>query len=397
MKITTLLTRAASVVAALGDSVAVAPRAASPSPRPCAYCGPPPCDMKPIPFGNPGLQSGRLAPWVVDYDDAEPLTNFSVVHYPQREEQYAVRIDTYINRYSEFQPKLWQVGPFGLCRTYRYRISFAYKVLKSFPETFLFVGPQNADPRSPTGQENLHGIEVPTNVTGNWQQASGSCGVHFAESMAFQVNTFFERSANPPRPGPSVLVDNITMVPVASLVNASCPFEPAPLANSHFQTGALAPWTAIDAGPSVTYAIVNATADDGQPYALRITVSNSSDVEPQLEHGITSVCLGWVYVFELQYNVVTALATNPDGDYNTYTLYMVGCFGVNRTTGVDNGFDTGPARFNTTGPGTIKMMCRFRHNGPALFRFVFFWYYPGYGIVDILGLSARLATADDFN
>jgi hypothetical protein len=122
--------------------------------------------------------------------------------------------------------------------------------------------------------------------------------------------------------GPSVLVDNLAMVPVANLATATCPHPPAPLANSHFETGRLAPWIVPPASLQgfLNYSIVPATLSENQSYVLRFTCSNTTySPGPVIQYPLAIYALG-TYVLELTYSVVKSAGMPPNPANDNYRL-----------------------------------------------------------------------------
>jgi hypothetical protein len=381
----------------LGSAASLDVHAISASPTTCGFCGPPPCTARPMAIQNAGFQSGQLAPWTVDYGDHESLTNFSVVQVapPNR----ALRVDSYVHHFEyDGQPFLEQHN-LTLCPTNQYNMTFDYQVLKSYPGSYI-----NADVllRAESEREpgfGVGGASVPSNVTTRgWQHAHGLVNNYYLQDVFVAINVEVDGQAPRNMDGPVVLVDNVAVRPIKSLIDPQCPRAPGPLTNNHFQAGNLAPWKVLSIEPELSsFSVVSDSSSDGQPHALRVQyISNSSGIEVNLHYPFNATCLGYVYVFELAYNVITPMLAPVYDDAYFYLSYMPGCGAVNATK-AQTGTTEGNLPFNVTGPGTIKTMCRMRHNDLAVYKMSLDISYPGSNAtVDFLGLNVRFATATDF-
>jgi hypothetical protein len=287
----------------------------------------------------------------------------------------------------------------SLCPTNEYRISFNYQVLKPFPTSYIQVGVIYPDAQSHDDYASLGQVEALANATTNgWQHASGLFNDTAApRDVIVDITLGIEQSPPQNTPGPVILVDNVAVEPVKSLIAPGCPHAPAPLTNNRFQSGQLAPWEIVFDDPSSTnYSVVAGSHGDAQTHALRLQyLQNATGVQVTLAYPVGSVCLGFVYVFEFEYNVIQPMPPPSADGQNSYNIIMPRCQGVNATKQFT--FPNVPLLFSVTGRGSITNMCRMRHNDAALYKIYLETNYPGTGaVVDILGVTARLATAADF-
>jgi hypothetical protein len=388
---TALLLVIATVLVAHNNAAVVVPeevRSASPT-----YISLPPCSATALPIVNPGFDSGELSPWELIYPRplSPRLTNYTVVPRPQLPDNYALRIDEYPAGYKP-QPYINQ-GNFVICRGWQYRVAGDYKVLQAIPGASVLLGP-SAHFQSDLAATCLD--QVSLNETGTtWLNTSVLCDFLTDTEVPFAVRIF--GSVKPgSAEGPSVLVDNLSMVPVKSLVAPSCPREPDKLVNGHFQTGELAPWQVTIFQEDLTYAIVPSNTGFNSSYALRFTYNASATEDgPHITHNFGPVCYGYVYLFEVEYNVITPVQVASNPPYpNQWQRYMDFCVPFN-VSGQQYGPKKGPLMWGQAGRGTIKTLCRVLNYGSQVFDLQFSTYNTGPAVVDILGLNVRLATTAD--
>ena len=371
------------------ENAAPAP-AAHPRASP-TYVGPS-CSVTALPIVNPGFQTGSLSPWgVYNPNETEVLTNFSVVQEPVFETPPAwrLRVAQYEQESTYSQPRLQQAD-LPICPCWQYSVSFEYLVERGYPQSELTVGP--------TGNQELAAAQVQFDEpTMGWLQASALCNVTFVSSVNMDIG--LSTNYQPPAggtDGPIVLVDNVSMTPVQSLIAPGCPHEPAPLANANFASGALAPWVLNTTSGLAQAEVVATDPGEGQPYALRIGW-NQTTVGPTILHPVKEVCMGYVYIYELAFNVVKPLVPASKYDQSAYYFLMDGCQGVGPKGGnIGQGYGNLP--IEQPGPVSLKYLCRHTSNGAAQFKMYFALYYYESGlvdvVVDILSLSVRLATTD---
>jgi hypothetical protein len=363
-------------------------RSASPT-----YISLPPCSATALPIANPGFDSGKLGPWKLIYPRplSPRLTNYTVVPRPHISGGYALRIDEYPAAYKP-QPYINQ-GNFAVCPGYQYRVAGDYQVVQAIPGALLLLGP-SAHYEADLAESCLGEVYLNETST-SWLNTSILCDFLTNTEVPFAVRIF--GYVKPGKPyGPSVLVDNLSMVPVKSLVAPTCPEEPGKIANGHFQTGELAPWQVTTGPGELTYAIVPSNTGFNSSYALRFTYNASATEDgPQITHNFGPVCYGYVYVFEVEYNVITPVKVVPNPKYpNQWQRYMDFCVPFN-VSGHQYGPKKGPLQWDRAGRGTIKTLCRILDYGTKLFDLQFSTYDSGPAVVDILGFNVRLATTDD--
>jgi hypothetical protein len=214
-----------------------------------------------------------------------------------------------------------------LCNGYQYQIGFDYKVIRAFSTSQIVVGGNTLDP----GERGLAYAYVPANVTADWQHHTFLNDIREVTSLDLTVVLQGTYRPKVNMSGASVLMDNFTMTPVKWLIAAGCPYEPAPMANTHFQTGQLAPWQVLPGPGGWNASEVPGSPGDNQSYALRLaSLDNGSGLSFTLLYPIQNVCLTSAYVFELAYNVIVP-ANQPSGTgFNGWVLKIPGCESVTR-------------------------------------------------------------------
>ena len=378
-------------LAAFGHAAAVVPQPVARSEP--SYVRLPNCSPTPLALQNAGFQSGHLAPWVLvpTQQGKYPLpTNFTVETLPGTLSDDVLRIDAYVTTYRYDQPYLNQSG-LTLCNGYQYQIDFDYQVVRAYPTAYILVGGSTLDEQ----ERGLAFTNVPASATTGWQHHTSFNNITSLTYLDFIVGLLSTQLPPQNGSGASVRMDNFSMVPVQSLSAPGCPYEPPPLGNSHFQTGQLTPWKLKVSSGTATAAVVAGSHGDNQSYALRFSFQGPTYASGlQFAHPVQTVCLDYVYVFELVYNVITPAPPLSGNANDSWVLEMRGCEGVNAQLEYISD-PSGPGNFSIVGPKQVKAMCQMNHNGAASATFVFSSPSFGNAVVDVLSIKARLATSDD--